>query len=146
MKVIFIKDLRGQGKKKDIKEVSDGYATNYLIKNGYAIKYTSTSSKILEEQIANEKNQEQKDIESAIKLKKILDNKILTFIVKSNLGKVFGSISSKQICEELNKMGYSIDKKKIIITNPLSTLGYHVVKIELHKKVIAELKVELKEK
>lgn len=146
MKVIFIKDLKGQGKKKDIKEVSDGYAQNYLIKNGYAVKYTDTSSKILSEQIEKENKEEEKNIKQAQDLKKQLENETLRFIVKSNQGKVFGSISTKQICEELAKLGYIIDKKKIVINNPINTLGYHTVRINLHKTVILDLKVQILEK
>ena len=146
MKVIFIKDLKGQGKKKDIKEVSDGYAQNYLIKNGYAVKYTKTSFKILSEQIDLENKEEEKNINEALEIKKQLENKTLRFIVKSNEGKVFGSISTKQIYEELLKLGFNIDKKKIIIKNPINTLGYHIVKINLHKKVTLDLKVEIVEK
>ena len=146
MKVIFIKDLKGQGKKKDIKEVSDGYAQNYLIKNGYAVKYTKTSCKILSEQIDLENKEEEKNINEALEIKKHLENKTLRFIVKSNEGKVFGSISTKQIYEELLKLGFNIDKKKIIIKNPINTLGYHIIKINLHKKVTLDLKVEIVEK
>jgi len=146
MKVIFIKDLKGQGKKKDIKEVSDGYAVNYLIKNGYAVKYTETSSQILNKQIKNEQIQEEKEIKESLKIKEKLEKKVINFIVKSNKGKVFGSISSKQICEELAKQGYNIDKKKIILDTPINTLGYHNIKIQLHKKVTMELKIQLLEK
>lgn len=146
MKVIFIKDLKGKGKKKDIKEVSDGYALNYLIKNGYAVKYTQASSKILEQQIIVEQNEEEKLIKEYNNIKNKLKDKTIRFVVKSNNGKVFGSISSKQIYEELSKLGYNIDKKKISLDNPINTLGYHIVKIWLHKEVLLELKVELVEK
>ena len=69
MKVIFLKDLRGQGKKNDIKEVSDGYATNFLIKNGYAVKYTKTSVNILDEQIKERELKEKEDIKNASEIK-----------------------------------------------------------------------------
>ena len=146
MKVIFIKDLKKQGKINEIKEVSDGYAVNFLIKNGYAVKYTKTSSNILNTELENAKLKEEKEIEEAKKIKKELENKTISFAVKSNNGKVFGSISTKQIEEELKKLGYNIDKKKIKIDNPLSSLGIHKVKLELHKKVEADIKVQLIEK
>ena len=138
MKVIFIKDLKKQGKVNDIKEVSDGYAVNFLIKNGYAVKYTKTSSDRLDRDLEN--------IKEANKIKSKLDKEKLKFTVKCNNGKVFGSISSKQIAEELNNRGYNIDKKKIKIDGSISSLGHHLVKIELHKKVIGELDIELIEK
>ena len=146
MKVIFIKDLKKQGKVNEIKEVSDGYATNFLIKNGYAVKYTKTSSNILNTELENAKIKEEQDIKEANKIKEKLEKQNIKFQVKSNNGKVFGSISTKQIEEELKKLGYIIDKKQLKIDMPLCSLGVHKVKVELHKKVEAILNVELIEK
>lgn len=146
MKVIFIKDLKKQGKVNEIKEVSDGYAINFLIKNGYAVKYTKTSSNILNEDMKKKKLEEEKRIKEATILKEKLEKITLSFKVSCNQGKVFGSISSKQICEELSKKGISIDKKMIVINNSISSLGVHEVDIRLHKKVVAMLKVHLIEK
>lgn len=146
MKVIFIKDLKKQGHVNDVKEVSDGYAVNYLIKNGYAVKYTKTSSSILDKDIENKKIQEQKDIKKANDLKEKIENIILKFGVKCNNGKVFGSVSNKQIFEELKKQGIDLDKRNIKIDAPISSLGIHIVKINLHKKVSADLKIQLVEK
>lgn len=144
MKVIFIKDVKGQGKKDEIKEVKDGYAMNYLIKNKYAVPYTETSNKRLNDEIKERKIQEEKDIEEANKIKEKLKKEKITFKVKTGKeDRVFGSISSKQIKDELDKLGYKIDKKKIILNTPISSLGHHFVKIELHKKVIAELEIVL---
>ncbi|CCZ57590.1 50S ribosomal protein L9 [Clostridium sp. CAG:762] len=145
MKVIFIKDLKGQGKKKDIKEVSDGYAMNYLIKNGYAVKYTKTSNEILNNEIKNEKELFELNTKNAKIIKEKLEKETITFIVKSGTNnKIFGSISTKQIIDELNKLGYSnIDKRKILIDNPITSLGTHIVKIELFKDVIANIKIKV---
>ena len=145
MKVIFIKDLKKQGKVNEIKEVSDGYATNYLIKNGYAVKYTKTSSDILNKDLKKKEQEEKENIKKAEEVKKKLEALSISFKVSSNKGKVFGSISSKQIGEELNKKGIKIDKKQISAQN-LNTLGVHEVEINLHKKVIAKLRVQLIEK
>ena len=136
MKVIFIKDLKKQGKTGEIKEVSDGYATNYLIKNGYAVKYTKTSNERLNE-----------EIKEANKIKEKLAKENIIFEVKDGIdGKTFGNISTKQIEEKLSLLGYKIDKKKIKTDSSLNLLGCHYVKIELHKSVIAELKITIKEK
>ena len=137
MKVIFIKDLKKQGKKNEIKEVSDGYATNYLIKNGYAVKYTKSSGDRLEVEI-------EKNIKEANKIKKKIESEKLSFDVKAgNDGKVFGSISSKQICEKLSVLGYDVNKKMIMMNESLSSLGAFYVDVQLYKGVIAKVRVEL---
>lgn len=145
MKVIFLKDLKKQGKKNEIKDVSDGYAMNYLIKNGYAVKYTKSSSDRLDGEIYKNKLTEEENIKTAMKLKDEIEKETLVFNVKTGKdGKVFGSISSKQICYVLEKLGYNIDKKKVMINNPLTSLGTFYVDIELYKKVVAKIRVELK--
>ena len=91
MKVIFIKDLKKQGKSGDIKEVSDGYATNYLIKNGYAVKYTKTSNERLNEDIKNKALKEKEDIANANTIKEKLSHENIIFEVKAGKdGKTFG--------------------------------------------------------
>ena len=145
MKVIFIKDLKKQGKVNEIKEVSDGYATNFLIKNGYAVKYTKTSNKILNDNIKNQQDAEAKNIQEATRLKSELEKQEIIFNMKSGAdGRTFGTVSTKQIAEKLNELNYKIDKKQIIIDNPLNVLGTHLVNINLHKKVNCQLKVVLK--
>lgn len=146
MKVIFIKDLKKQGKVNEIKEVSDGYATNFLIKNGYAVKYTKTSSNILNEDIKKKQLEEEVAIKKANELKEKLEKMSLEFVVSANQGKVFGSVSSKQISEALAKKGFTVDKKMISIDGGLSTLGTHIVSVQLHKKVKADLRVVLIQK
>ena len=145
MKVIFIKDLKKQGRVNDIKEVSDGYATNYLIKNGYAVKYTKGSNERLQNELDIKAREEEKEIEKANKVKEKLDSVCLTFKVKcSNDGKVFGSISSKQISDKLNELGYSVDKRDIKLNETLNTLGIYNVEVVIYKKVKGNIKVELK--
>lgn len=144
MKVIFIKDLKGQGKKGQIKEVKDGYGQNFLIKQGYAVLVTDTSMKILDEENKRNEQQEQETIKECEELKRKIEKLKLQIRVKTGReDRVFGNISSKQIITELKKQKIDIDKKKIIIDSPLSCLGYHKVKINLHKKVLATLTVEL---
>ena len=147
MKVIFLKDLKKQGKKNEIKEVSDGYAVNYLIKNGYAVKYTKSSGDILDAQIANDKLNEENNTMKANEVKVRIEKEVLKFEVQTGKdGKVFGSISSKQICDRLSQLGYNVDKKSVKSKENLSSLGTYYVEIELYKKVIAKVRVELKSK
>jgi len=144
MKVIFLKDVKEQGKAGDIKEVSDGYAKNFLIKGGLAVPFTDTSMNRLTKENNIKKDKEQETIEKCNKTKQELELKKLVFKVKAGeKDRVFGSISSKQISAELEHMGYNINKKLISLDEHLSTLGTHIVKINLHKKVILNLNIEL---
>lgn len=146
MKVILLKDVKKQGKKDDVIEVSDGYAQNFLIKNGLAIKYTDGSKKRLENQLETREQEEQALIKEQQKVKEKLEKIELKFKVKTgNQGKVFGSISSKQIAEELAKKDFKIDKKTIEINNSIDSLGTHIIYVNLHKKVKAKLNVNLTE-
>lgn len=144
MKVIFIKDLKGQGKKGEIKNVKDGYGKNFLIKNGYAVIASESNLKHLETQNVKNEIKEKTLIEECEEIKKKIEKLVLKFKVKTGkTDQVFGSVSTKQIVSELKKQGFIIDKKQILLDNPLTILGFHNVSIELHKKVIALLKVEL---
>lgn len=146
MKVILLQDVKKQGKKDEIIDVSEGYANNFLIKNGLAVAATESSKKKLNRELELRKQEEQALIKECQKMASELAKVNLTFQVKTGAqDKVFGTISSKQINEELNKKGYNkIDKKKIRVTNPIDMLGTHNVEIELHKEVVATIKVTLK--
>ncbi len=144
MKVIFIKDLRGQGKRGEIKEVKDGYAENYLIKNGYAKKLTEQNYNSYLETKKEEAQLDKENRKKAEKQKELLGQIELVFKVKTGAqDKVFGSISTKQIKEELDKKKISVDKKQILLEEGISSLGYHNVNIELYKDVIGVVKVKL---
>ena len=144
MKVIFLKDVRKQGKKGEIKEVKDGFAKNFLIKNGLAEQLTENSYGKFQKEQQELAIQDKENTEEAKKIKSKLESMELTFKVKTGkMDKVFGSVSGKQIKEELDKKGISIDKKQIDVKDGLTTLGYHDVKIELYKDVIGVLKVKL---
>ncbi|MGN0993432.1 MAG: 50S ribosomal protein L9 [Bacilli bacterium] len=144
MKVIFIKDVKGQGKKGEIKEVKDGYAKNFLIKNGYAIKETKESLKILDREQRAKKQKDEENRKKALKDKENLEKEKISFTVKTGEhDKVFGSISVKQIKEKLDSK-YKLDKKQIIINNPIASLGFHEVQINLYKDIVATIKIEVK--
>ena len=144
MKVILLKDVKGQGKKDQIIDVKPGYAMNFLIKNGYGVAATETSKKRLDIELNDRMEKEKETIKECNIVKDKLSKITLKFKVKTGSGdKVFGSVSTKQIAEELKKQSYDIDKKMINLNEPLSSLGYHDVEIELHKKVIASIKVQL---
>ncbi|MBQ3297209.1 MAG: 50S ribosomal protein L9 [Bacilli bacterium] len=144
MEVIFIKDLKNQGKKGQIKNVKDGYAENFLIKNGYAVKKTKENLAKLEHEKAKKAKEEEINKENAKKMKEALSKETLEFKVKTGAGdKVFGSISVKQIKDELEKKGYKVEKNMIDIDGSISTLGFHSVKINLHQDIVAVIKVHV---
>ena len=144
MRVILLQDVPKHGKKDEIIEVADGFAKNYLIRQGLAVLESKAGIERLEKEKLSKKETEDKIIAEAEKTKKALAKEELKFSVKVGKDdKVFGSISSKQISEELKKKGYNIDKKKINTSEDLTTLGVHKVKIELHKKVVVDLKIVL---
>lgn len=144
MEVIFIKDLKNQGKKGQIKNVKDGYAENFLIKQGYAVKKTKESLAKLECEQRNKAAQDAESKKQATSLKSELDKVVLEFKVKTGEGdKVFGSISVKQIKDELQKKNFKIDKSQIDITNSISSLGFHNVDIKLYPGITATIKVHV---
>lgn len=144
MKVIFVKDLKGQGKKGEIKNVKDGYGKNFLIKNGYAVMASDSNLKHLETENLKNEIKEKTLIKECEEIKKQIENLVLKFKVKTGkTDQVFGSVSTKQIVSELKKYDFTVDKKQVLLDSPLTSLGFHYVSIELHKQVIAKLKVEL---
>lgn len=146
MKVILTQDVKKLGKKDDIVNVSDGYAQNYIIKNSLGVKYTEGSKTRLEKEIDVRNKNEEALIAECEKIKEQLEKQKIVFKVKTGKeGKIFGSISTKQIADELNKKGFNIDKKKIKSDITIDSLGVHNVEVELHKKVIVTLKIEVKE-
>ena len=144
MEVIFIKDLKNQGKKGQIKNVKDGYAENYLIKNGYAVKKTKENISKLNHEVEKKKKEDEENKKKATELKNKLSKVTLEFKVKTGEGdKVFGSVSVKQIKDELQKQGYSIEKSQIELDTSISSLGFHNVKLNLYQDIEATVKVHV---
>ena len=148
MTVILLKDVKGTGKKGEVKEVSDGYARNFLIKKGVAVEASQTNMKELDEK---EKSKERKaliEYEEAVLLGKQMEEINIQIEVKAGEGgRLFGSITSKEIAEQLKKQkNLDIDKRKILMDEPIRTLGSTFVEIKLHQKVTTKIRVDVKEK
>lgn len=145
MKVILISDVKKLGKKDDIVNVSDGYAENFLFKKNLAVPHTKTSKNILDKQLEEKSNEEQNKIANYKKMAEELKKEKFIFKVKVGQGgKMFGTISSKQIAEEFKNRGYDIDKKKIELKSSIDFLGEHKITINLHKQVKFDLIIETK--
>lgn len=144
MKIILLKDVKKQGKKGEILNVKDGYGT-FLINKGEAVLATQNSLGRLDRENKEQEKLELENIKKSEKLKEKIEKELIIFKVKTGeQDRVFGSISPKQIVEELKNKGYEIDKKQIKIDGTISSLGFHNVDVVLHKKVVAKLKLELK--
>ena len=144
MKVVLLADVKGTGKKGEIKEVSDGYAQNFLLKTGKARK--ADNGAISENKIKKEASNYHKEMQKqdAVALaKKINGTKIVVKIKCGENGKTFGSVTSKEISESLAKQGFDIDKRKIELKEPLKAIGVYDVCAKLHPEVNAKFTVEI---
>lgn len=143
MKIIFIENVKGQGKIGEIKNVKDGFA-NFLINEKKAILANESNLNQYNRKVEREKQEEDNLVKELEKVKEKLEN--TKFQIKVKVGKedkVFGSVSTKQIVSILKEKGFDVNKNQVLIDSPLSSLGYHNVTIELHKRVKAIAKIEL---
>ena len=147
MKVIFLKDVKGQGKKGETKEVSDGYARNVLLKQKSAVEATPATLAQLNAQNKRAALDAAQELEDAKALKEKLEGLTVELTAKPGKdGRLFGSITSKQIVEQLQKdFGIKIDKRKMEMKDAIRTLGVTKVPVKLHHEVSAALKVHVAE-
>ncbi|WP_100332967.1 50S ribosomal protein L9 [Bacillus alkalisoli] len=147
MKVIFLQDVKGKGKKGEVKNVADGYAHNFLIKNGYAMEATNANMKSLEAQKNKERKEAADELKNAQALKETLEKLTVEIATKAGEGgRLFGSITTKQVAEELQKKhNIKIDKRKMELNDAIRTLGFTNVPVKLHSEVTATLKVHATE-
>ena len=148
MKVILLKDVKGIGKKQDVVNVKDGYGANYLIPNRLAVMYSERSQEILDGQKKAEADNIEKMKADARETAKKLEGIVLQFNAQGGEGgRMFGTISTKQIEQELKeKHGIEIDKRKFVDKQPVDHFGYSKLKIELYKGITGTITVLVNEK
>ncbi|WP_127530010.1 50S ribosomal protein L9 [Paenibacillus kobensis] len=147
MKVIFLQDVKGQGKKGEVKELSEGYVRNFLLPKGLVKEASSGNINTLKAQQNSETKRKEKEKEDAQALGARLAE--LTFVIKTKAGeggRLFGAITSKQIAEAIEvQAGVKIDKRKIELDDPIRTLGVTQIPVKLHPEVKTTIKVQASE-
>ena len=145
MKVILLADVKGTGKKGDLVDVSDGFAQNFLLKQKKA--KVADNSAINQKQMADKAKEYhyEQDLQKARELAQKLKDVQVKFAMKAgDNGKIFGSITSAEISEELKKLGYEISKKQIVLDSPIKYAGNYVIEAKLFVGVVAKIKIEVK--
>ncbi|MDQ0220958.1 50S ribosomal protein L9 [Peribacillus cavernae] len=147
MKVIFLKDVKGKGKKGEMKNVADGYAHNFLLKQGMAVEASNANMKTLEAQKNKEQNLAAEELQHARELKEKVEKLTVELEAKAGEGgRLFGSITTKQIAAELQKKhNIKIDKRKMELSEGIRALGHTKVPVKLYPEVTATLTVHVKE-
>ena len=144
MKVILLQDVKGTGKKGEIHEVSDGYARNMLIKKGLAKEATAVeinSLKIKNEALEFHRKEEEKRLRDlAAKLNK---NTIVCKVKAGEKGRIFGSVTSQEIANCLNEQGFAVEKRMIVLPDPIKSLGNYTVEIKLMAGITAKIVVKV---
>lgn len=147
MKVLLLQDVKAHGKKGDIIEVSDGYAKNFLIKKKMAIQATNQVINETNQKKASELRKLEIEKQEAIKLAERLNgNTIIVEIACGDNGKIFGSVTAKEISDALLKSGYDIDKKKINLKEPIKSLGTFSVEVKVYANVTSTIKINVVKK
>ena len=148
MEVILLEDVKSVGKKGEVVKVIDGFARNVLIKKKQAVEATGKNLNDLKLKKANDDKIAAENLEAAKELGKKIEEASITIAIKMGEGgKTFGSVSSKEIAEEVKaQLGFDVDKKKVQLKDAIKTVGEHDVKIKLHPQVVTTLKVKVEGK
>ena len=148
MEVILKSDVKGLGKKSEKVNVSDGYARNFLLPKKLAVPADNTNMKELNEKNKSKENKAQKEYEAAVELGKRMEElNVVIYSKAGDGGRLFGSITSKDIAEQIKKQhSIEVDKRKITLDEPIRVLGSRFVDIKIHQKVTTRIRVDVKEK
>lgn len=142
MKIILLQDYEGLGKAYDQVEVKDGYARNFLIPRGIAVRATKNNVRMIEEKLNLQKRREEKKLRQAQQLAEKLKKLSITIPVQvGEEDKVYGSVTSQEIAESLREKGFEIDKRQILLEEPIKALGIYDVPVKLHSEVTGHVKL-----
>jgi large subunit ribosomal protein L9 len=147
MQVILLQDVKALGKKGEVVSVNDGYAKNYILPKKLGLEATGKNMNDLKLQKANSIKVAEEQYEAAKEFAKVIESKTVVVKMKAGEGgKVFGSVSTKEIAKEaLEQQELDIDKKKMQLAEPIKSFGTHEIPVKLHQKVTAKLKVKVEE-
>ena len=143
MKIILTQDVKKLGKKGDIIEVKDGQAKNHLIPNNFAVEANKKNLNELDAKNESVKKNDLQNKQVALDISKKLEKEKIIFKVKENSGKLFGSITTLAIYEELSKLGYKVDKRNIYLKRPINTLGKFEIRIKLYNEIFTNISIEI---
>ena len=144
MKVILTQDVKGQGKKDDVIEVSDGYARNFLIKNKLAVEATSAMVNSIKIKKAADEHRRAEEKAAALELAKKISGTIVTVKIKvGETGKLFGALNTQAVADALKEAGYDIDRKKIVLPDVIKTVGVYEITVKPYAEVSAKIKVSV---
>ena len=144
MKVILLSDVKNVGKANEVVNVSDGYARNFLFKKGLAKEVTSANLNEVKLQTGAKAEHERRALTAAQEAKKILDGKMFRVTARGGAdGRLYGAVTAQDISDSLKKEGFDIDKKKVVISNPIKNTGIFKTRVKLHPQVSAEINVEV---
>ena len=144
MKVILLSDVKNVGKANEVVNVSDGYARNFLFKKGLAKEVTSANLNEVKLQTCAKAEHERRALIAAQEAKKILDGKVIRVVARGGAdGRLYGAVTAQDISDSLKKEGFDVDKKKVVISNPIKNTGLFKTRIKLHPQVSADINVEV---
>ncbi len=144
MKVILLEDIKNVGKKGQLLDAADGYARNYLLPKKLAVLANNENLNILEQKKKSDENKSKRELEAAETLgNKLKETKLKVPVKAGENGKLFGSVTSKEIAAALAEAGLPVDKKAIVLHDPIKSAGTHQVNIKLHPKVSVQVSLEV---
>jgi large subunit ribosomal protein L9 len=143
MKVILSSDLQGHGKRGDIVDVNDNYARNYLLPRKLAVEATKAVINEYNQKLEKERRALKEEKDQAVELARVLSATVMPVKVKCGDGRLYGCVTSQDISKGLAELGLVVDKKKIVIKEPIKTLGNFEVEARIYKDVTAKITIKV---